>query len=67
MIQVIARRDHILTADEYKSATDQAFQSFLTQLRDTYGVKIYDYWQQRVPSEPSLSSLATEAALTQNP
>lgn len=67
VIQVIARRDHILTADEYKSATDQAFQSFLTQLRDTYGVKIYDYWQQRVPSEPSLSSLATEAALTQNP
>lgn len=67
VIQVIARRDHIRTADEYKSATDQAFQTFLTNLRETYGVKIYDYWQERVPTEPSLSSSATQAAQTQNP
>ena len=67
ILQVIARQDHVLTADEYKTATDTAFNDFLTKLRDTYGVTTYDYWKDRVPTEPSLSSIATQAALTQQP
>ena len=65
IIQVIAKQVVPLDATQYKSATDKAFQDFLTKLRDQYGVVTYDYWKQRVPTEPSFSSIATETAKTQ--
>jgi len=67
IIQVIAREDRPLNATEYQQATDQAFQDFLDSLHDEYGVETYDIWKDRVPSDPSFESLATEAALTAAP
>jgi parvulin-like peptidyl-prolyl isomerase len=67
IIQVIARENRPLDASAYKTATDKAFQDFLTSLRDTYGVETFDVWKQLVPTVPSFESMATEAAQTAQP
>jgi peptidyl-prolyl cis-trans isomerase D len=66
IIQVIARQERPLTADELTKARDAAFTAFLTGLRTTYSVVTYDIWKTNVPTDPSFESLATEAAITQS-
>ena len=65
IIQVIARRERPLSADEWKQARDTAFQNFLTDLRTQYNVEVMTDWLPFVPTEPSLISMATEMAVTQ--
>ncbi len=67
IIQVIAHEDRPLDASAYKTATDKAFQDFLTSLRDTYKVETFDLWKSIVPTAPSFDSMATEAAQTSQP
>lgn len=65
IIQLIAKQDRPLTADEYQKAKDAAFKDWLTSARDEYKVQTFDIWQQRVPTEPNFVSVATEAANAQ--
>jgi len=57
VIQVIDRATLPMTASEYEQARQAAFDEFLTNLRDQSDVKIYDYWMERVPTEPGLDAL----------
>jgi hypothetical protein len=61
IIQVIARQNRPYTHDEYQRARQDAFQEWLTQAREGYGVATFDSWKDRVPTEPSFASVATEA------
>lgn len=65
IIQVMAVRDHPLTADEYQQAKDTAFQTFLTDLRTEYNVVVVDDWLTYVPTVPNFTTVATEMAITQ--
>ena len=57
IIQVIDRTTFPATASEYRQARDAAFDEFLTNLREESEVTIYDYWTERVPTEPGLEAL----------
>ena len=65
IIQLIARQDRPLTADQYETAKQKAFADWLTAAKEEYGVETFDIWQDRVPSEPNFVTIATEAALDQ--
>ena len=65
IIQLIAKQERPLTADQYKAAKDKVFSDWLTTAREEYGVQTFDIWQQRVPSEPNFVTQATEAANAQ--
>lgn len=62
IIQLVAKQERPLTADQIESARDIAFQEWLTTIREEYTVETFDFWQSRVPTEPSFISLATEQA-----
>jgi hypothetical protein len=57
IIQVLGRVTVPLDADAYEGARQAAFTEFLTGLRESSEVKIYDYWTERVPTTPGLDSL----------
>ena len=66
VIQVIAREVRPLDAQAYQSFKDAAFDDFLKKLKEDDGVVTYDdTWKPAVPTEPSIQSIATEGALTQ--
>lgn len=65
IIQLIAKQERPLSADQYSAAKNKAFEDWLVAARTEYGVEIYDIWKQRVPTEPSFNSMATEAVQTQ--
>lgn len=65
IIQLIAKQDRPLSAEEYQSAKDAAFQEWLTSAREEYGVETFDVWQSRVPTEPNFITAATAAAEAQ--
>lgn len=65
IIQLIAKQERPLTAEQYKAAKDKVFADWLTTAREEYGVQTFDIWQQRVPSEPNFVTQATEAANAQ--
>ena len=54
IIQVLGHQERPLTAAEYEQKRQQAFNDWLTQAREQANVKIYDYWKERVPTEPAL-------------
>ena len=62
IIQLIAKQERPLTAEQYQQAVDTAFQDWLTAAREDYNVETYDIWKQRVPIEPNFITAATEAA-----
>ncbi len=66
IIQLIAKQERPLSVDQYNAARDKVFREWLTAAFDEYGVEIFDFWQERVPSEPNFITLATEAANAQN-
>jgi len=66
IIQLIAKQDRPLSADQYQSAKDQAFSEWLTKAREEYGVETFDIWKEHVPTEPNFITAATEAANAQN-
>jgi peptidyl-prolyl cis-trans isomerase D len=65
IIQLIAKQDRPLSADQYAVAKDTAFEEWLTAVREEYAVETFDIWQERVPTEPNFISIATEAAVAQ--
>ena len=66
IIQLIAKQDRPLTAQQYQTAKDKAFQDWLTAAREEYGVETFDIWKEHVPAEPNFITLATEAVNAQN-
>jgi parvulin-like peptidyl-prolyl isomerase len=65
IIQLIAKQDRPLTADQYTAAKTKAFTDWLTAAHDEYGVQIFDFWKERVPSEPNFITIATDSAVDQ--
>ncbi|MCE9646261.1 MAG: peptidylprolyl isomerase [Chloroflexi bacterium] len=63
IIQLIAKQNRPLTADQYNSAKDKAFTDWLTAARDEYGVETFDIWKEHIPTEPNFSTLGTESAI----
>jgi len=65
IIQLVAKQERPLTADQYEAAKDKVFSDWLAAVKEEYGVEIFDIWEQRVPSEPNFTTQATEAANAQ--
>ncbi len=54
IIQVIGHEDRPLTAEEYKTQTDQFFSDWVAEIRSNSDLIIYDYYMDRIPLDPSL-------------
>ena len=65
IIQLIAKQERPLTAEQYDTAKQKAFADWLTAAKEEYGVETFDIWQSRVPNEPNFITVATEAANSQ--
>lgn len=65
IIQLIAKQDRPLTAEQYTAAKDKVFSDWLTAARDEYGVETFDIWMEHIPSDPNFVTMATEAANAQ--
>jgi len=65
IIQLIAKQERPLSAEDIATATDEAFVNWLATIRETYTVEIYgDFWKLREPKEPNFITLATESVET---
>lgn len=62
IIQLVAKRDLPLDAEQFENAKDTAFLKWLEETREEYAVEIFDNWQARVPTEPNFITAATEQA-----
>lgn len=65
IIQLIAKQERPLTADQYKAAKDKAFSDWLTKAREEYGVETFDIWKNHVPTEPNFITAATDSVNAQ--
>lgn len=54
LIQVLGHEDRPLSASEYNQLRQTEFERWLAQQRLTENVEIFDYWRERVPTEPSI-------------
>lgn len=54
IIQVLGHEERPLTTDEYKSQTDKFFTDWLAGIRAQSDLKIYDYYKERIPLDPTL-------------
>ena len=66
IIQLIAKQERPLSADQYETAKSKAFSDWLTKAREEYGVETFDIWKEHVPTEPNFITMATEAVNAQN-
>ena len=55
IIQVLGHEVRPLTADQYTTARDQAFQTWLTNQLKSAKVTLYSYWTSRIPTEPTIA------------
>jgi hypothetical protein len=65
IIQLIAKQDRPLTADQYETAKNQAFTDWLATAREEYGVETFDLWKQHIPTDPNFITIATDSAIDQ--
>lgn len=66
IIQLVAKQETPMTAEQFQQAQDVEFRKWLDAKREEYGVEIFDaVWQQNTPSEPNFITAATEAAIEQ--
>jgi hypothetical protein len=66
IIQLIAKQDRPLSAEQYDAAKTKVFTDWLTAAREEYGVEIFDIWKERVPAEPNFITMATDSINAQN-
>jgi foldase protein PrsA len=65
IIQLIAKQDRPMTADEVSKAKDAKYTDWLAATRESYEVVINDaFWKLREPKDPNASTMATEGAET---
>ncbi len=60
LIQVLEKESRPLTDSQYQQAVQAALDDWLSQQRDAGGVEVRSYWIDRVPTEPSASSLQAQ-------
>ena len=65
IIQLIAKQERPLTADQLNAAKNKVFTDWLTAAREEYGVETFDLWKQYVPTDPNFVTMATDAAIAQ--
>jgi peptidyl-prolyl cis-trans isomerase D len=61
LIQVIGRGDRPLDTEGYRQAREAVFRSWLQDLRLETEVIIFDYWLERIPTDPDLNSALMQA------
>ena len=66
IIQLIAKQDRPLTADQYDAAKSKAFTDWLTAAREEYGVETFDIWMEHIPTDPNFVTMATDSVNAQN-
>ena len=54
IIQVLGHETRVLTSSEYDQLLQKTFQDWLDGQRKSGDVKIFDYWAERVPTQPVL-------------
>lgn len=54
IIQVLGHEIRALSSNEYMQSQQKTFQDWLDGQRNSGDVKIYDYWAERVPTQPAL-------------
>lgn len=54
VIQVIGHENRKLDDQQFQQAKDLQFQDWLKKQRDSSQIKIYDYYQNRIPTEPTI-------------
>lgn len=64
IIQLIAKQERPLTAEQIDAAKNKIYTEWLASVRDTYAVEITENWEQYVPTEPNFISVATDVART---
>lgn len=62
IIQLIAKQERPLTAEQYETARDTAFRAWLETAKTEYAVETFDLWKEHVPSEPNFITIATDSA-----
>ena len=62
IIQLVAKRNMPLTAEEFENEKSNAFLKWLGEIREAYAVETFDFWKTRVPTEPNFITAATEQA-----
>ena len=62
IIQLMGKKDLPLSASDYKLAQDVELRKWLDASREEYSVETFDFWKQRVPTEPNFITAATESA-----
>lgn len=66
IIQLVAKQEIPMNAEQFLQAQDFEFRLWLDATREEYAVEIFDLvWQQNTPSEPNFITAATEAAIQQ--
>ena len=63
IIQLMAKRDLPLSESDYQLAQDVELRKWLDAAREEYAVETFDFWKQRVPTEPNYITAATESAV----
>jgi parvulin-like peptidyl-prolyl isomerase len=59
ILQLVDHRTYQLSTTEYDQLRQDKFQQWLTTQREASTVKIFDYWMNRVPSDPALPTTTT--------
>lgn len=54
IIQVLGHEERPLSASQYQQLRQTNFTDWLTQQRQSHDVQTFDYWQERVPTEPTI-------------
>jgi parvulin-like peptidyl-prolyl isomerase len=65
IIQLMGKMDRPLSDSDFQLAKDVEFRKWLDAAREEYGVETFDFWKQRIPSEPNFITAATEGAEAQ--
>jgi parvulin-like peptidyl-prolyl isomerase len=58
IIQVLGHEVRSIAESDFQQLQDQVFQDWLTAQREAANVQTFDYWQDRVPSDPPLVKTA---------
>lgn len=66
IIQLVAKREVPMSAEQFQQAQSLEFRNWLDAAREEYGVEIYEQvWKQNTPNEPNFITAATQAAVEQ--
>ncbi len=65
VIQVLGREERSLTTSEFDELKQSVFETWITDLRQDSDIEIFDYWANRVPTEPNVPAGGVAALIQQ--